>query len=95
MLTIPQQQTIKTILAPFEPTEIGVFGSYARGEEHEDSGLDLLVTFGKRLTLLDLVGLEMELTEQLGIKVDLVTRKCFKSAYFAICRKGFKNDCVK
>lgn len=90
MLTNYQQQTIKTILAPFEPTEIGVFSSYARGEEHEDSDLDLLVTFGKRLTLLDLVGLEMELTEQLGIKVDLVTRNALSPLILPFVEKDLK-----
>jgi hypothetical protein len=90
MLTPTQQHTIQTILAPFEPTEIGVFGSYARGEQRADSDLDLLVTFGKRLTLLDLVGLEMELTEQLGIKVDLVTRNALSLFILPFVEKDLK-----
>lgn len=90
MLTDHQQQTIKTVLAPFEPMEIGIFGSYARGEENEDSDLNLLVTFGKRLTLLDLVGLEMELTEQLGIKVDLVTRNALSPLILPFVEKDLK-----
>lgn len=67
------QDKIKEILAPFEPEYIGIFGSYARGEEHEESDLDILVKFGKRLNLFDLIGLEQDLSETLGIKVDLVT----------------------
>ncbi|MBU1600207.1 nucleotidyltransferase domain-containing protein, partial [bacterium] len=39
------------------------------------SDLDLLVRFSKRKSLLDLVGIEMELTSELGIKVDLLTEK--------------------
>jgi len=67
------QDKIKEVLSPFEPEYIGIFGSYARGEEHEESDLDILVKFGKRLNLFDLIGLEQDLSEMLGIKVDLVT----------------------
>ncbi len=75
MITKEQQGIIKQVFAPFEPEFIGVFGSFARGEERETSDLDILVKFGKPLTLLDLVGLEFELTERLGIKADIVTEK--------------------
>lgn len=73
MIGKAQQDTIKEILSPFEPEYIGIFGSYARGEQQPGSDLDILVRFGKRLNLLDLVGLEQDLSERLGIKVDLVT----------------------
>ena len=49
----------------------GVFGSYARGEEKRNSDIDILVEFDG--SLLDLVGLEMELKKVLGVKVDLLT----------------------
>jgi len=55
------------------PTLIGVFGSYARGDENEQSDLDLLIDFEQKVDLLELIGLEQELTEVLGIKVDLIT----------------------
>jgi predicted nucleotidyltransferase len=75
VISSQQIDIIKSILEPFSPEYIGVFGSYARNEEKEGSDLDLLVKFGKRLNLFDLVGLEQELTEKLGIQVDLVTEK--------------------
>ena len=50
-----------------------VFGSFARGEEREDSDVDLLVRFADRKTLLDLVRIEEEFEHALGRKVDLVT----------------------
>ena len=74
MISIDQQIKIKEILAPFEPIEIGIFGSFARNENTEYSDLDILVQFGKKLNLFDLVDLENKLSESLGIKVDLVTR---------------------
>lgn len=54
---------------------LGIFGSYARDDFTRKSDLDLLVRFSKRKSLLDLVGIEMELTSELGIKVDLLTEK--------------------
>ena len=60
-------------LKPFQPQRIGIFGSYARGEQSKDSDLDVLVNLNSEISLLDLVRMERELTEILGIKVDLVT----------------------
>lgn len=74
MISIDQQNIIVQILAPFKPTEIGIFGSFARDENNDSSDLDILVQFGKRLNLFDLIDLENKLSEALGIKVDLVTR---------------------
>jgi uncharacterized protein len=74
MISIIQQIKIKEILAPFEPIEIGIFGSYARSENTDSSDLDILVQFGKKLNLFDLVDLENKLSKALGIKVDLVTK---------------------
>jgi predicted nucleotidyltransferase len=51
----------------------GVFGSFARGEEREDSDNDILVDFRKGATFLDLAGLGNFLEEKLHRKVDLVT----------------------
>ena len=50
-----------------------VFGSYVRGEANENSDIDILIEFPKGKSLFDLVGLEMELEEVLGKKVDLHT----------------------
>ena len=59
---------------------IGLFGSYARNEEKETSDLDLMVDFHMGPNYFELVGLEQELSEKLGIKVDLVTRASIKPA---------------
>jgi predicted nucleotidyltransferase len=57
---------------------LGVFGSYARGEQNPESDLDVLVEFEGPVTLFDLVRLENELTRRLGVDVDLVTRDSLK-----------------
>jgi predicted nucleotidyltransferase len=60
--------------------KIGVFGSYVRGEEKEESDLDVLVEFekSKSLSLLDFIRLENYLSDELGIKVDLVEKDSLK-----------------
>ena len=57
--------------------EIGVFGSYARGEQRPDSDLDILIELQDppRLDLFDLVNLEYDLSDLLGVKVDLAIKK--------------------
>lgn len=52
--------------------ELGVFGSYARGEQRPDSDLDILVDFDGPVGLLDFVGLQQDLSDRLGVDVDLV-----------------------
>ena len=54
---------------------IAVFGSYARVEEKKQSDIDLIVEFNSRKSLIDLVRIERELSEELGIKVDLLTER--------------------
>lgn len=73
MIDSRQQQIIKKITAKFNPSLVGVFGSYARGQQGTHSDLDILIDFSHRVNLLDLIGLENELSKKLGIKVDLVT----------------------
>ena len=60
--------------------EIGIFGSYVRGEQKGKSDLDVLVEFEEdaKLSLLDVIGLEIELSDLLGVKVDLVEKKSLK-----------------
>jgi len=60
--------------------EIGLFGSYVRGEQREDSDLDILIELERpaRISLIDLVELELYLGELLGVKVDLAIKKNLK-----------------
>ena len=54
---------------------IAIFGSYVRGEEKEESDIDLLVEFNGPVSLLHMVSVENYLSDLLGMKVDLVPRK--------------------
>lgn len=55
--------------------KIAVFGSYIKGEERPGSDIDIIVEFLERKSLLEIVRIERELSETLGIKVDLLTEK--------------------
>jgi predicted nucleotidyltransferase len=57
----------------FRAKNLRVFGSASRGADREDGDLDLLVDTLPGATLFDLGGLQMELEELLGVRVDLLT----------------------
>jgi uncharacterized protein len=57
---------------------VRVFGSVARGEDTPISDVDLLVDLKRGVGLLDLVGLERELSELLGVDVDVVPADTLK-----------------
>jgi hypothetical protein len=58
--------------------QIGVFGSYIRGEEGSDSDLDILVEFSKPIDIFKFMELERLLSQELNVKVDLVSKKALK-----------------
>ncbi|MBT9164345.1 MAG: hypothetical protein DDT22_00300 [candidate division WS2 bacterium] len=55
--------------------KIAIFGSYVRGEEKPESDIDVIVEFSERRSLLEIVGIEQELSDAIGLKVDLLTEK--------------------
>lgn len=74
-----QLRTIKPDLESRYPIrEMAVFGSYARGEQTEESDVDVLVDAGRGMTLLDLAGLQIELQDALGVDVDVVTKNSLR-----------------
>lgn len=75
MITSQQEHIIKSVIQKINPSFVGVFGSYARGDNSSNSDLDILIDFNSKVDLLDLIGLEQELSETLGVKVDLVTKR--------------------
>jgi predicted nucleotidyltransferase len=59
---------------------LSVFGSTARGDRRPDSDIDLLAAFDESMpiSLLDMAGLEIQLSQVLGHKVDLVEEGTLK-----------------
>jgi predicted nucleotidyltransferase len=62
----------------YKVRELGIFGSYVRQEQTEASDVDLLVEFSETPSLLKFVNLENYLSDNLGIKVDLVHKTGLK-----------------
>lgn len=60
--------------------ELGVFGSFARGDFTDKSDIDILVEFedGAKVGFVKFIGLEEHLSEALQRKIDLVTRDALK-----------------
>jgi predicted nucleotidyltransferase len=62
----------------FQVATLGLFGSFVKGTQHSDSDLDVLVTFDRSPSLFRLIELENQLSDRLGVKVDLVMRDSLK-----------------
>jgi hypothetical protein len=58
--------------------EIGVFGSYVRGAQRADSDLDILIEFEKPVGFVKFLRLENRLSDLLGVRVEMVTKKALK-----------------
>jgi hypothetical protein len=59
---------------------LSLFGSTVRGEAGPDSDVDLLAAFdaSRRISLLDMAGIEIKLSDMLGRKVDLIEEGTLK-----------------
>ncbi len=66
------RRTILPILQSHGVGKAGLFGSFIRGDSRKNSDIDILVEIEKDISLLDFVGLKLEIEEALGKKVDLV-----------------------
>jgi predicted nucleotidyltransferase len=70
------RDTIRLLVLKAGMSNPRVFGSVVRGEDEEDSDLDILVDPAPRTSLLDLAGLQIEIEAKTGAKVDLLTPGC-------------------
>ncbi|MEK9150111.1 MAG: nucleotidyltransferase family protein [Candidatus Desantisbacteria bacterium] len=70
----------KDINEKYRVKEIGIFGSYVRGEERQRSDLDVLVEFDDdaRMDLIKFVELEYYISKLLKVKIDLVEKSVLK-----------------
>jgi len=66
------KQRILPILSRHGIKRAALFGSVVRGEMREDSDIDILVDIDRDLSLLDFVGIKLEIEDALQKKVDLV-----------------------
>lgn len=75
--TINEQKS--SLRERFKVKSIAIFGSYLRGEQNEESDIDILVEFYETIDLFEFVKLENFLSEMLNNKVDLVMKDTLKS----------------
>jgi predicted nucleotidyltransferase len=77
MLSQHQINIIIETMKPYNPKKIGIFGSFARGENTENSDIDILYNFdlSSNMTFSKLFEIQEELEKRLNKSVDLVPEK--------------------
>lgn len=68
-----KRATILDIASRRGASNVRLFGSEARGEAGPDSDVDLLVDMAPGRSLLDLIGMTLDIEDLLGRRVDVVT----------------------
>lgn len=78
----------KTMLEHKYPiSELGLFGSYVRGDYTESSDIDILVDFYKAIDAFEYIRLAHELEDMFDTKIDVVSRKGIKPQYLKYVEK--------
>lgn len=67
--------------AKYPISELGLFGSFARGDYHEQSDIDILVDFNGRIDGFEYIRLAHEFEDIFRHKVDMVSRRGIKPQY--------------
>ena len=72
------RNNIQNLKKDYNLRTMGFFGSFVKGTQNQESDLDILVDFEKPIGLIKFMRLENNLSEILGIKVDLVMKTALK-----------------
>jgi predicted nucleotidyltransferase len=67
------REAVRRVVAANRGSNARVFGSVLRGEDSEDSDLDLLIDPTPRISLFDIGAIRYELRKLLGVRVDVLT----------------------
>lgn len=73
------REKILALVSKYGAYDVRIFGSVVRGGADAESDVDFLVEMKPGRSLLDLGGLQMELQDLLGCRVDIVTPKGLRS----------------
>ena len=74
------RQLLPLLSKTYKVESLGIFGSYVRQEQRDNSDLDILVTFSDVPSLLKYIELENYLSDTLRVRVDLVMKDALKPA---------------
>jgi len=77
-LVATHRRELYDVLRRHGVTNPEIFGSAARGDDHEGSDVDMLVDFPPGTSIIDIIGVQHELEDLLGVPVDLVPRSGLK-----------------
>ena len=72
------KQNKQDLQREFKVKELGIFGSYVRGEQKKNSDVDILIDFSQTPGLFDYMKVENRLSDILHKKVDLVMKGALK-----------------
>ena len=72
---------IRRVVASHRASNARVFGSVLRGQDTQDSDLDILVDPTPETTLMDVAAIQVELQRLLGVSVDVLTPKALPEAF--------------
>lgn len=72
-------------------SELGIFGSYARGDYTDQSDIDILVDFDDRIDGFDYIRLAHDLEDIFQQKIDIVSRGGIKPQYLPYVEKNLKH----
>lgn len=75
------REAVRQIVLQHHALNVRVFGSVLRGEDTDDSDLDLLVEPTPETTLMDIGAIRYELRKLLGIPVDVLTPKALPDSF--------------
>lgn len=75
------REAVRQIVLQHHARNVRVFGSVLRGEDTDDSDLDLLVEPTPETTLMDIGAIRYELRKLLGIPVDVLTPKALPDSF--------------
>lgn len=74
---------LRPVLTESGVTHVAMFGSRARGDHREDSDLDLLIEVqaGRKFSLLDLIGVQHTIGDDLGLPVSATMRRSLEPKF--------------
>lgn len=72
------RREVPELSTKYKIQSIGIFGSFVHKERKKPQDLDLLVEFKRVLTLFEFIRLEKNLSEKIGLPVDLVMKSALK-----------------
>jgi predicted nucleotidyltransferase len=86
------EQKLVAIAKRHQIAYLALFGSYARGEAKAGSDVDLYAHFGRPVGLFEMLGIQYEMEDALGLPVDLIVEEAVIP--YSFVREGMTKDLI-